>query len=208
MTNQIQITKTAKYTTYGNPKTATIVLFALHGYGQLAEFFIRKFHVLDPDKIFVVAPEGLHRFYLRGSSGRVGASWMTKEERDSDIKDYVEYLDVLWNDINSKYTFDKRVLLGFSQGGATASRWHSFGKFNANEFVLWAAVFPTDMPNNSLDNYHHSNNYFVVGKQDEYYTANKIDEHFQTLNDKNIQFKLIKFDGNHNIHSETLLNLM
>lgn len=208
MTNQIQITKTAKYTTYGNPETATTILFVLHGYGQLVDFFIRKFHVLDSEKVFIVSPEGLHRFYLKGSSGRVGASWMTKEERESDIQDYVRYLDKLWKAINSNYTFDKKVLLGFSQGGATASRWHSFGNFNADQFILWAAIFPTDMPNNTLENYNHSDNYFVVGRQDEYYTMEKIDEHCQVLNGKGIQFKLIKFEGNHNIHSETLLNLM
>ena len=208
MINNIKISKTAKFVTYGNPETATTILFALHGYGQLVEFFIRKFHVLDSDKIFVVAPEGLHRFYLKGSSGRVGASWMTKEERDSDIKDYVDYLDQVWNEINLKYTFDKRILLGFSQGGATASRWHSYGSYSANEFILWAAVFPNDMDNNTLLNYNKSVNYFVVGKQDEYYSNNKIDAHFQSLKTKNINFNLIKFEGNHNIDSETLLNLI
>jgi predicted esterase len=208
MTNQIQISKTAKYVTYGNPETATTILFALHGYGQLVEFFIRKFHMLNSDNIFIVAPEGLHRFYLKGSSGRVGASWMTKEERDYDIKDYVAYLDQIWNKINSKHTFDKRVLLGFSQGGATASRWHSLGKYNAHQFILWAAVFPEDMTNDNLLDYHKSINYFVVGKQDEYYSEDKIDEHFQTLESKNVEFNLIKFEGNHNIHPETLLNLM
>tara|TARA_B100000809_G_scaffold261711_1_gene311117 strand:- start:447 stop:1073 length:627 start_codon:yes stop_codon:yes gene_type:complete len=208
MINKIKISKTAKYVTYGNPERATTVLFALHGYGQLVEFFIRKFHVLDSENIFIVAPEGLHRFYLKGSSGRVGASWMTKEERESDIQDYVTYLDQIWNDINLEHTFDKRVLLGFSQGGSTASRWHSFGSYNANEFILWAAVFPNDMVNNNLLNYHNSNNYFVVGKQDEYYTEDKINEHFQILEAKNIPFKLVKFEGNHNIDSETLLNLM
>ena len=53
-----------------------------------------------------------------------------------------------------------------------------------------------------------SKNYFVVGNQDEYYTEDKIDAHVLTLKEKNIPFELIKFEGNHNIHSETLLNLM
>ena len=94
--NKIKISKTAKYTTYGNPDKASIIIFALHGYGQLVQFFIRKFQVLDAEQYFVVAPEGLHRFYLKGSSGRVGASWMTKEERQSDIEDYINYLDDLF----------------------------------------------------------------------------------------------------------------
>ncbi len=206
--NQISISKTARYTTYGNIETATTVMFVLHGYGQLAEFFIRKFRVLNKEEIFVVAPEGLHRFYLKGSAGRVGASWMTKEERESDIQDYITYLDQLWDEINLKGQFEKRVLLGFSQGGATASRWHSFGKFNADQFILWAAIFPPDMPNDSLSNYSDSDNYFVVGDEDEYYSEEGINAHFESLKSKNISFQLVKFQGNHNIHAETLLNLM
>ena len=40
----------------------------------------------------IIAPQGLHKFYLEGTSGRVGASWMTKENREDDIKNYLVYL--------------------------------------------------------------------------------------------------------------------
>ena len=208
MTNKIEITKTAKYTTFGNPNTAKTILFVLHGYGQLADYFIRKFNVLDGNNYFVVAPEGLHRFYLKGSSGRVGASWMTKEERQSDIDDYIKYLDQLWLQINDKYNFDKRILLGFSQGGATASRWHCLGNFKANKFILWAAVFPPDMDKTFNSKFLESNNYLVFGKNDEYYKLNQVNNHFKYLTDNNFKFKQINFEGNHNIHSKTLLNLV
>ena len=49
-------------------------LFVLHGYGQLPEYFIRKFRPLSQAGWHVVAPEGAHRFYLQGTEGRVGAS--------------------------------------------------------------------------------------------------------------------------------------
>jgi predicted esterase len=208
MINNIKTSKTAKYSTSGNPETATTVIFALHGYGQLVQFFIRKFYGLDAEKYFVVAPEGLHRFYLKGSSGRVGASWMTKEERETDIDDYVSYLDSLWLEIDSKYNFIERVLLGFSQGGATASRWHGLGKFKANHFILWASVFPFDMELKTNDLYLKSKNQFVIGTEDEYYSEEKIDEHIEDLNNKGLIFELIKFKGCHDIDNKTLLNLM
>jgi predicted esterase len=208
MINSIQINKTAKYATFGNPEKAIKILFVLHGYGQLAEFFIRKFNVLNPDEYFVVAPEGLHRFYLKGSSGRVGASWMTKEQRETDINDYVNYLNQLWNGINASYSFDEKILLGFSQGGATASRWHNSGSFKADKFILWAAVFPPDMQLENSNNFKESENYMIFGESDEYYDIEKVDSIFEELNSKTNNFTLIKFDGNHNIHSETLLNLI
>jgi len=39
------------------------ILIALHGYGQLAQFFFRKFTAL-PENWGVLLPEGPHRFYL------------------------------------------------------------------------------------------------------------------------------------------------
>lgn len=208
MKNSIQIKKTAKYVTYGNPQTAKTVIFVLHGYGQLVEFFIRKFHDLNQDDYFIVAPEGLHRFYLKGSSGRIGASWMTKEERETDIQDYIQYLNQLWKKLSVQHQFEKRILLGFSQGGATASRWHNFGNFNAYKFILWAAVFPPDMAAELSQNFKKSDNYFVFGTEDEYYSESKIEEHFTLLKERKSNFKMIKFNGNHNIHQETLLNLV
>ncbi len=113
MKNTIQVNKSANFVTHGNPNTAKIIVFALHGYGQLAEFFVRKFNVLNETDYFIVAPEGLHRFYLKGASGRVGASWMTKQERQSDINDYINYLDDVWLKINSEYNFEKKYYLVF-----------------------------------------------------------------------------------------------
>ena len=40
----------------------------------------------------------MHRFYLEGSSGRVGASWMTKEAREDDKKENQTNYFVLGNE--------------------------------------------------------------------------------------------------------------
>ena len=86
----IKTQKTARYFVLGNPGAQTkVIWFVLHGYGQLAERFISKFQSLVDDYTVVVAPEALHRFYATGNSGRIGASGMTKEDRENDILDYV-----------------------------------------------------------------------------------------------------------------------
>jgi len=208
MKNTIQIKKTAKYATYGDPETAQTILFALHGYGQLAQFFIRKFNMLNENEYFVIAPEGLHRFYLKGASGRVGASWMTKEERQTDIDDYISYLDELWLKINSEYSFENKILLGFSQGGATASRWHNSGNYKADKILLWAAIFPTDMSLDFLNKFSESNNYFVLGDEDEYLSIEQGENSIDALNLLGVEFQIVKFSGKHNIDSKTLLNLI
>ena len=96
---KIQVQKTGRYFTVGDPIEATHLIFALHGYSQLAFYFIRPFEALNPKKYFIVCPEGLHRFYRQGNNGNVGATWMTKEDRESDIADYVLYLDQVYKEI-------------------------------------------------------------------------------------------------------------
>jgi predicted esterase len=201
--NDLRIHKTARYATFGQPEIAETVWIVLHGYGQLAEYFIRKFHCLDPTKNFVIAPEGMHRFYLEGSSGRVGASWMTKEAREADIADNMEFLNQLWDTITQQYHYTNKVLLGFSQGGATAARWHELGNYEATYFVLWASVFPPDLQFEPTKNaFVHSKNYFVLGNDDPYYTLSKRTE--MTASIAPLGFDHLSFEGKHTIHSETL----
>ena len=200
---KVEIKTTATVHTYGNPETAKYIIFALHGYGQLSRYFIRKFYTLSSD-YYIVVPEGLHRFYLQGTSGRVGSSWMTKEKREDDIKDYIAYLDQIWMQLSNKYKFNKRILLGFSQGGATASRWHQLGNYNASIFILWGAIFPPDLAQKWEVDFKETENYFVVGNKDPYYPQEKITEQTQYFIEKNVNFTVIVFDGKHELNSTTL----
>jgi hypothetical protein len=55
----------ARYYKLGEINAATRqIWFVLHGYGQLAQFFIKKFNTLTDHNVCVIAPEGLSRFYL------------------------------------------------------------------------------------------------------------------------------------------------
>jgi predicted esterase len=204
----IKFEKSGRFFTHGNPEKAEHIIIALHGYGQLASFFIRKFQMLDPDKYFVVCPEGLHRFYQAGTSGRVGASWMTKEDRLTDIADYVSFLDALMLDLDTRYSFSNKTLLGFSQGGATASRWIAYGKCKFDVFMLWAAVFPPDMDPAAKLKFTTLKNYFIIGTADEYTTIEKAKEYHKALNTDQIQFEFVKFEGNHALNSELLIKLL
>ncbi|WP_107037921.1 alpha/beta hydrolase [Brumimicrobium mesophilum] len=207
MENKITISKTARYFTHGNAETAENIWIVLHGYSQLAEFFIRKFKKLDPEKNFVVAPEGLHHFYRKGTSGRVGASWMTKEARLDDIDDNHKYLDELAAQLLKNKNYKQRYLLGFSQGGATASRWHNNGNFNADHFILWASAFPSDI---STEHNHakmlKSNNYFAIGSSDEFFEGKMVKVN-QFFDKQEFATKIKTFDGGHDIDIPTLLEI-
>jgi predicted esterase len=205
MTTEKKLTapKTFRYWISGDLEKASNLLIVLHGYGQLAEFFIRKFKDLNED-FLVVAPEGMHRFYLNGTSGRVGASWMTKEDRESDIADNLNWLTQLYDEITEQKTFKKTILLGFSQGGATAARWFYSKKAPFDQLILWASVFPPDLERPQINS--NSNNYFVIGTEDEYYNAEA------QISEKGfyqkIGFQTLQFTGKHDIEIGTLNRIL
>lgn len=207
MIDTIQYTTEARYFTYGNIEKAKHLVFALHGYGQLPAFFIRKFHHLNADDFFIVAPEGPHRFYLQGTGGRVGASWMTKENREQDIENYIAYLTEIYKKVDRQH-FISRKLLGFSQGGATASRWHGSGLTNFSHFILWAAVFPPDMPFNYERQFEKSKNHYVIGDNDQYADLEKATNNHQELLNLGLIFDYSTFKGDHNIDKELAFKLL
>jgi len=206
MLHEFTSTKTFRYKTLGDPRKANNLLFVLHGYGQLSEYFIRKFKNLGED-YFIVAPEGMHRFYIKGSSGRVGASWMTKEAREIDISDNLNWLNELDEYLQLNYNFEKRILLGFSQGGATAARWYENSTIPFDHLIIWASIFPPDLKINQEMNKSNSiRNYFVLGKNDPYFNIgeqkNVIDIYYS------IGFITRSFVGEHDIETETLQTIL
>lgn len=196
----IQHTKTYRYQLFQKQENISAVLYVLHGYGQLSNYFIRKFENL-PDDLLIVAPEGMHRFYLKGSSGRVGASWMTKEMRECDIADNISWLSALDQEISTRFSPSNKFLLGFSQGGSTALRWKIHGVTKFNGLFIWASDFPPEEKSNS-----HlitgSTNHFFIGNDDEFYNHSAqtaLSDYYSAIG-----FKSHLFLGGHEIDQELL----
>jgi len=206
--HSIRIEKQVRYFTLGNPEKATQLFVVLHGYGQLPNYFIEKFRGLD-ESIFVVALEGLHRFYLLGSSGRVGASWMTKEARQNDIEDNQNYLKQVISEFSDNKNFQKSTLLGFSQGGATAARF-VFNQLNSiDHLILWASIFPPDllMENEIKSSINQSlKRTFVVGNEDEFFNDTAQRELIAFYEEKD--FEIHSFKGRHDIDLKTLKTIL
>lgn len=147
----LEVVRTARYCTLGRPAPESgEVWFVLHGYRQLARRFLKRFGILDDGTRRVVAPEGLSRFYLgrggkrHGPSDAVGASWMTREDRESEIRDYLGYLDRL-AERELAGSEVPVVVLGFSQGAHTAARWVVGGGVRPRRLILWGAGLPRDL---------------------------------------------------------------
>ncbi len=203
--------KTARYFLIGkSSEKIKSVLIVLHGYGQLAEDFIKYFEPIKNETTLIIAPEALNRFYIRGFSGKVGSTWMTKEDRENEIKDYVNYLDAVYDDVIKFGLLSKTkiTVLGFSQGTVTACRWLSKGKSKAGQLILWGGGVPPDVDlelSNELFNSLQLT--IVVGDKDEFISLEQIEKEEQRLKENNIKYSLVMFEGKHVIKKEILLKL-
>ena len=209
--NTLKVPKTVRYYSLGTVQDLTkTVWFVLHGYGQAAEYFIKHFSGLDLQHSAVIAPEGLSRFYVEGLTGRVGASWMTKEDREDEIADQQVYLDAVAKDagVDLKDPRQKIVLLGFSQGTATTVRWLLNSGFNVDALVLWAGSFPHDVqPKEIVDKVAENGFHYVYGTEDEFLKNLDMDKQLAPLAEQGLKPTLWTFDGPHTMNAETLSKL-
>ena len=215
--HRLSVLRTARFSTLGPTSGAVRELwFVLHGYGQLARYFLQSFTPLDDGTRLIVAPEALSRFYLdAGVAGRhaekVGASWMTKEDRETEIADYIGYLDALHDQVRHHLGSAPRSvwILGFSQGAATATRWVVRGKVRDDELILWGGALPNEVdpaaPPPTLRTTPVS---LVVGEADRMVDRSLLDTQMAGLRSLNPSHRLVAHPGGHRIDPEVLLQVV
>lgn len=212
MEHHLAVVRTARYQQLGGLSARTRrVWFVCHGYGQLAEYFIRHFAFLteNRDDTVVIAPEGLSRFYLLGNGGRVGASWMTRDDRLAEIDDHIGFLNQLAALVLGGCPTDVKItVLGFSQGTATVSRWLTRALFRPAHLILWAGGFPEDIASDASQKLLQDLPLAVViGSDDEYISVAQADQQYQQLKQLGATARLFTFAGKHELNRAILERL-
>jgi predicted esterase len=214
----LEVPRSARYAIMGSlDAELSEVWIVCHGHGQLARRFLSRFLPLEhADRLFV-APEALSRYYLSPPKGGphppdtpVGASWMTAEDRDFEMQDYIGYLDLLHEEIFSLVDRTKVRLwvLGFSQGAATAARWVARGKVDPDRVVLYAGLLPSE-----LDAEHAARLAkrapltVVLGTNDEFARPELIAAQGARLQELRVPHTTIRFEGGHEITPDVLARL-
>ena len=199
-----ELRRTARYYALGAP-SAPEVWVALHGYGQLSAYFGRAFRALAGPSRRVLVPEAPQRFYLDGPGGeRVGAAWLTREDRAADARDAVGYLDgLVRHEVGAGRRGVRLCGFGFSQGGSVLCRWAAHGATRFDRLVLWGAAPPDD-----LDLAGHAARLaplaLVYGDADEYAPAERIAAVEDRLRAAGVGFAPVRYAGGHRLHAETL----
>ena len=212
-THHLSVPRTARYYTLGETSAhVSEVWMVCHGYGQLAQPFLASFERVASPTRLIVAPEALSRFYLDRSAlpndqpPRVGAAWMTREDRDHEIADQVVYLDALHDLVRPAAAAAVRLrVLGFSQGVATVARWLALGRARADELILWAGAFPPDVELAGFARrLEAASVVLVAGSRDELASWTAADSQLQRFREAGVSARLVSFEGGHRLDNPTL----
>ena len=184
------------------------IWFVFHGYAMRADSFIDSFDCIQDEQTVIVAPEGLHRFYSKGTRGNVAANWMTKDLRENDIENNISFLNEVYaNVVSSELGEDVKIgILAFSQGGPTAVRWAAQLDRSIDEIVVWGSDLPNDVVTNphKLKKVNSSNLKFIVGSKDEYISSERVDDLIMEMHDHGVEFDFHTFEGKHELHEESI----
>lgn len=201
--NFFPVTKTARYFTHGNLDNNTkFIWIIIHGYAQTADVFLSNFENLGNEH-FLIAPEGLNKFYSRGFSGSPVASWMTSLEREHEITDYTNYLNSLVNSLNlTSFSQAKTIILGFSQGVSIQTRLIAASDFKFDFSVMIAGEIGKEFQENLPKKIANLKSLYLVGDQENILKPEKFDSHQKLFKNTNCTFKI--FEGKHVVNQNAI----
>ncbi len=209
-TRHLTIRRRQRLAVRGDPTGPSELWFVLHGYGQTAPRFLRHFEALDDGSRLLVAPEGLHRHYLDEEERKVGASWMTSEDRLTDIGDYVDYLDQVHRTVVSGLESPpgRIVALGFSQGVHTLARWLALGEARIDAAAFWGSHLPPDLDlAEHAERMRRAELLVVAGSEDPHFGPDAVARVEERLEGAGIGHRTHRYGGGHRLDGEALLGI-
>jgi predicted esterase len=213
--HHLRVSRSARYHTLGaEASEAAQVWIALHGYAMLADRFLRLVAPLaEGGRTLVVAPEALSRFYLEtGRDGRhsdaVGATWLTREDRENEIADALRYLDQLHGELAARVPPDATIaVLGFSQGATMAARWVATGSVIPDQLVLWGIVPPADSMAQVAERMTGREVALIAGDRDPFAGEGTLEAQAATLARLGVRARAERFHGGHALSKAVLRRL-
>lgn len=209
----LEVPRSARFAWLGSPgEKVRDVWVVCHGHRQLGARFLRRFVPLRSPSRLIVAPEALNRFYLsqagsHDADSAVGGTWMTREDRRWEIRDYVRYLDLVAERIFGAVPRPGVALraLGFSQGAATVARWTAYGSTAVDELILWSGGLPPDLElERWADRLRDTRVTLVRGQQDDLLAPGAMDETESRLDEHDLPYRCLSHPGGHELDAGAL----
>lgn len=200
MKHTLEVKRTAHYYQTKAIEPSKGVVIVIHGYAQLASEFIKDFKGLAPMGYHVYAPEALSKFYNKHQ--QPAANWMTSHERNDEIKDYLNYLNLLVTVIKEKHKNIPLHFVGFSQGVSTLLRWQVQSNINITSTHLIAGSIPEELVSNNDLCLNTKTICFYYGNNDRLVSPANAEKYFNQLRIIATNCTFVPFVGRHEIPKE------
>ncbi len=203
-----QVTNT--YSTLNTLTSKTkYIWFVCHGMGYLSRYFLKYFDALNPKEHYIIAPQAPSKYYISPNFKHVGASWLTKEETESETENIMRYFDAVFK----AETFPKDcqlIVLGYSQGVSVAMRYIAKRQLLCHQLILLSGGIPKELTKNDFEFLREKTKVqLIYGTNDEYldndrmiYETNRAQELFGD------NVKINPFKGNHNVNKEIINHII
>jgi predicted esterase len=172
------------------------MLIGFHGYAEPAEAQLERMRAIPgSEQWLIVAPQGLHRFYLRRSQ-QVVASWMTRQNRDELMDDNRRFVQAVVEAVRQEgHPASPIVAAGFSQGVAMAFRAACTAGFPAAGVIACGGDIPPEIDRQSL---RAARRVLIArGVRDEWYTAAKLTNDESRLTSAGVSVQALTLDAGH-----------
>ena len=183
------------------------VWVVFHGIGYLSRYFLKYFRHLNQEKNYIIAPQAPSKYYLNGKYEHVGASWATRENTEAEMQNVMNYLEKIYEKEGLKNA-KNLMLFGYSQGVSVVSRWVARRKIRPTQLILNSGRIPKELKASDFAFLEGTEINFVYGTEDHF-----VNKEFMISEEKRIQelfpknFKLIPFDGGHEVNRELIQKL-
>lgn len=152
------------------------IWIVFHGIGFLSRYFLRFFKGLNTKENYIIAPQAPSKYYLNDEYKYVGASWLTKEDTQTELTNVLNYIDAVLELEN--IPDDKNLIVfGFSQGVSIATRWLAKAKIKFDTLILYAGGIPSELTKEdfSFIDYKQSSINIIYGDADEFLNPSRLE---------------------------------
>ena len=208
---QVKYTSINTYETLNTLSNKTKnVWLVFHGIGYLSRYFLKYFNELNSIENYIIAPQAPSKYYLNTKYTHVGASWLTKEDTATEIKNVSAYIDAVFDAENIPEGCNL-IIFGFSQGVSIATRWLALRKLKCQQLVLYAGGIPNELKPSDFNflNDQKTTIKIIIGTTDEYLNEERVKTETEKI--ENLFYnkaEIITFDGGHEIKKEIIHNLV
>lgn len=180
------------------------VWMVFHGIGYLSRFFMKYFRELNPEENYIIAPQAQSKYYLSDKYTHVGASWFTKENIETEIKNTLAYLKEVYT-AEALQNAPNLILLGYSQGVSVVTRWVARNEVECSRIILHSGGLPNELQPEDFEFLQNTRVSLIYGTQDEYLNEERmkieLDRAKKLFGD---QMEIITFDGGHEVNVQAI----